>query len=330
MKKSLVILLAATLGLAACNREKKGPGGLLYTIHHTEGKEKIQVGDVIKMHYIQKNDKDSLLLSTYDNELAQVFPVPAKTYAGDINDVLTMFGEGDSATFKINLDTMAAQSKQPKPEQFKNDKYMTFTVKIEKVFKKKAGEADSTFQKRASEFFQSDYKATFEKIKNAEPAKIDAYLKDKNLKTTTTPSGLHYVINAPGDSQHPAITDTLMVKYTGSLTKKNKDGKYKVFDTSDDKIAKENNVFQVGRPYGPTKMALAATVPGFAEGLQLIGKGGKITLIVPSKLGWGEQGSPQVGITPYSPVAFDVEIIDIIKPKPGTTPAVPVPAPAKK
>ena len=60
MKKSLVILLAATLGLAACNREKKGPGGLLYTIHKDGGKEKIQVGDVIKMHFTQKNDKDSI------------------------------------------------------------------------------------------------------------------------------------------------------------------------------------------------------------------------------------------------------------------------------
>jgi FKBP-type peptidyl-prolyl cis-trans isomerase FkpA len=320
MKKSLVILLAATLGLAACNKEKKGPGGLLYTIHHTDGKEKIQVGDVIKMHFIQKNDKDSVLGSTYDNEMAQVFPVQAKTYPGDINDVLLMFGEGDSATFKVNLDTMAARTKQPKPEQFKNDKYITFTVKVEKVFKKKAGEADSTFQKRAGEFFQADYKASFEKMKAAEPAKIKAYIEDKNLKTTTTASGLQYVINAPGDAQRAALGDTIKVNYTGSLTKK-KDNKYKVFDTSDEKVAKENKVFQQGRPYGPTKMAVGGTVPGFAEGVQLIGKGGKITLVIPSKLGWGEQGSPQAGITPNSPVAFEVEIIDIIKAKPGASTA---------
>ena len=47
MKKSLVILLAATLGLAACNQEKKGAGGLLYTIHKSENKEKIKEGDII-------------------------------------------------------------------------------------------------------------------------------------------------------------------------------------------------------------------------------------------------------------------------------------------
>ncbi len=327
MKKSLVILLAATLGLAACNREKKGAGGLLYTIHKDGGNAKIQVGDVIKMNYSLKNDKDSVLMSTYDNEMAQVFPVQAKTYAGDINDVLLLFGEGDSATFKINLDTMEHYTKSPKQEQFKNDKYMTFTVKLEKVFKKKPNEADSTFQKRAGEFFQADYKTTMDKMKGAEDAKVKAYEADKNLKTTVSPSGLHYVIAAPGDSQRAAVGDTVSVNYTGNTTKLNKDKKYKVFDTSDEKVAKANNVFQNGRPYGPTKMVLGSVIPGFNEGLQLIGKGGKITMIIPSKLGYGDQGNPQAGITPFTPIAFDVEIVEIIKGKPVTA-APPVPMPA--
>lgn len=137
MKKGIIILAAATLGLAACNKEKKGAGGLLYTIHHSAGNEKIKEGDIVKMNFIQKNDKDSVLSSTFDSETPAVFPAQKKMYAGDMNDVLTLFGEGDSATFKVNLDTMAVHSKQPKPEQFKNDKYITFTVKIEKVFKKK-------------------------------------------------------------------------------------------------------------------------------------------------------------------------------------------------
>ena len=53
MKKTLVILFAATLGLAACNNFKKGPGGLMYTIHKTEGKDKIVEGDIIKINAIQ-------------------------------------------------------------------------------------------------------------------------------------------------------------------------------------------------------------------------------------------------------------------------------------
>lgn len=327
MKKSLVILFAATLGLAACNTEKKGPGGLVYKIHKSGGKEKIKEGDVVKLNFIQKNERDSVLGSTYDSEQAQVFPVGKKQYAGDMQDVLTLFGEGDSATFKINLDTMAFHSKQPKPEQFKNDKYIVFTVKIEKVFKKGPKEADSTFQKRAGDFFQADYKADMEKKKNAEAGKIKAYIADNNLKVETSASGLQYVITAPGTGAKAVDGDTVKVNYTGKFTKKGEDKKYKVFDTSDEKVAKEAKVHQPGRPYGPTKMVIGGTVPGFTEALKLVGKGGKITAIIPSKLGYGEQGGGP--IAPYSPLVFEIEIVDIIKPKAGTAvPAPATPAPA--
>ena len=88
------------------------------------------------MNLIVKNDKDSVFFSSYDSEMPQVFMAQKKMYAGDQNDALALLGEGDSATFKINLDTLEKYTKQPKQEQFKNDKYQTFVVKIEKVFKK--------------------------------------------------------------------------------------------------------------------------------------------------------------------------------------------------
>lgn len=321
MRKSLVILLAATLGLAACNTEKKGAGGLLYTIHKSEGKDKIKEGDIVKLNFIQKNEKDSILGSTYDSEQAQVFPVGAKQYAGDMQDVLTLFGEGDSATFKINLDTMAFHTKQPKPEQFKDDKYIVFTVKVEKVFKKGPNEVDSVFQKRASDFFQADYKAEMEKNKNAEGGKIKAYVADNNLKVQTSASGLQYVIEKPGSGAKPVVGDTVSVNYTGKFTKKDKDKKYKVFDTSDEKVAKDAKVHQPGRPYGPTKMVIGGTVPGFTEALQLVGKGGKVIAVIPSKLGYGDQGGGP--IAPYTPLVFEIEILDIIKPVAGTAPVAP-------
>ena len=326
MKKGIIVLLAATLGLAACNKEKKGAGGLLYTIHHSEGKEKIKEGDIIKINFIIKNDKDSVFYNSFESETPQVFPVQKKMFSGDQQDALTLLGEGDSATFKINLDTIAHYTKQPKNEQFKNDKYQTFTVKVEKVFAKKAGEADSTFNKRASDFFQADFKASAEKMKNAEEGKLKAYISDNNLKTTTSASGLQYIIKAPGDAQRAALGDTVTLNYTGRVTKKNDKGKYPIFDTSDEKTAKEENKFQAGRPYGPTKMVIGSTIPGFTEAIQLVGKGGKITAIIPSKLGYGEQGAPQVGIMPYNPIVFEIEITDIKK---GVAPAAPA-APAIK
>lgn len=326
MKKGLAILLAASVGLAACNTEQKGPGGLLYTIHKSAGKEKIKEGDIIKINFTQKNERDSVLGSTYENGQAQVFPVMKAQYKGDMNDVLTFFGEGDSATFKINLDTMAHYTKQPKPEMFKNDKYLVFTVKVEKVFQKGPHEADSVFQKRANDFFQADYKAEIEKKKTAEPAIIEAFIKDNGLKTEKSSTGLQYIIAEKG-TEKAVEGDTLLLDYTGQLAKKGKDKKYKIFDTSDEKVAKEAKIYQAGRPYGPTKMTLGAAVPGFTEALKLIGKGGKIKAIIPSELGYGEFGGGP--IPPYSPLVFDIEIKDVIKPNPNASkPVLPAPLPA--
>jgi len=319
MKKSLVILFAATLGLAACNNYKKGPGGLMYQIHKTDGKDKIVEGDIIKINAIQKTEKDSVISSTYDIQQPAVFPVSKKQWAGDISDALMLLAEGDSATFKIDLDSMAKYSNQPKPATQK-DKYMVFSVKIEKVMHKAAGEADSVFQRKATEFFQKDFQATVAKHKAAEAGKIKNFIADNNLKVQTTASGLQYVITAPGDSQRATLADTLMVNYTGKLLTKKSDGKDNVFDTSVEKVAKESGKDNPMAQYGPRPFTLGRAIPGFDEGLKLIGKGGKITLIIPSNLAYGEGGMPQGGITPFSPLAFDVEITDIKKPAAGTVP----------
>ncbi len=332
MKKGIIILFAATLGLAACNNYKKGPGGLMYQIHKDGGKDKIKEGDIVKLNFIQKNERDSVMFNTFDMEQPQIFPVGKKMYAGDMNDVLYLFGEGDSATFKLNLDTMAKYSGQPKPPANAKDTYIVFTVKVEKVLAKAKGEADSTFQKKAQEFFQKDYQADVAKKKGAEAGKIAKFIEDNKLKVQTTASGLKYVITSPGSAEKPVLGDTIMLNYTGKLLTKKSDGSERIFDTSVEKVAKDAKIHNPMAQYAPRPFTIGNAIPGFDEGYQLIGKGGKITLIIPSNLGYGEGGQPQAGISPFSPLCFEIEIVDIKKPKnapaASVVPAAPV-APAK-
>ena len=329
MKKSLVILFAASITLAACNKEQKGKGGLLYTVHNDAGSTKIKEGDFIKIDFIHTNDKDSILETTYDNEQSRIFPVGKKAYAGDMNDVLTLFGEGDSVTFKLNIDTMVFYNKQPRPEQYKDQKYLNYTVKIQKVIGKKPNEVDSVYQKRANVFYTADYKASLDKKKASEGARMKKYVEDNNLKVTTTPSGLQYVITAPGTGPKPVWGDTAIVDYTGQLTHKKTSGKLNVFDTSVEKIAKENMTPNPMKQYAPTPIPLSEGIAkGFVEALQLIAKGGKITVIMPSKLGYGEQGGGPIG--PYSPLVFDIEIKDIKRGMLAPPPAGAFPGPIVK
>jgi len=312
MNKCLVILFAASAIFASCSNEKKGKGGLLYTVHKDAGKTKIKQGDFVKVDFIQTNDNDSIIDATYDHDFPRFFPVAKTNYGGDMSDVITLFGEGDSVTFKLNVDTMVKHSNQPRPEHLKNQKYLTFTMKIQKVLPRLPYEADSVFQRRSEDFFNTNMRASMDQKKAMEGARIKKFAEDNNLKLTTSPSGLQYVIVKPGTGEKPRLGDTAIVDYTGQLTYKKVSGKPNIFDTTIEKVAKENLAPNPTKRYEPIPIALAEGIAkGLVEALQLIGKGGKITAILPSDLGYGERGGGP--IPPYNPLVFDLEIKDIKK-----------------
>jgi len=150
------------------------------------------------------------------------------------------------------------------------------------------------------------FNARAELAQKAEMAKqqaaADKFFADleKNPAVKKTASGLYYEILAPGTDPKPTKDDTVEVKYKGTFT----DGK--VFDSTDDKGPEPTRKFGVGE-----------VIPGWTEGLQLIGKGGKIKLYVPAKLAYGDRGSPPV-IPPAATLVFETEIVGIEK-----TPAQP-------
>lgn len=114
-----------------------------------------------------------------------------------------------------------------------------------------------------------------------------------NKKIKKTASGLMYELIEEGDTEvMPTTADQVRVIYEGRL----KDGK--VFDSS----------IQRG---DTAQFSLSQVIPGWSEGLTLVGKGGKIKLWIPSELGYGAQGAGQA-IGPNEALVFDVELIDVL------------------
>ena len=60
----------------------------------------------------------------------------------------------------------------------------------------------------------------------------------------------------------------------------------------------------------PIRLTLDRVIPGWTEGLQLIGEGGKAVLYIPSELGYGSRGSGS--IEPNSTLVFDVELVKVL------------------
>lgn len=126
-------------------------------------------------------------------------------------------------------------------------------------------------------------------------AKGAAFLADNAKKegVQTTESGLQYKILEAGSDVKAGPADTVWVKYKGTLL----DGT--VFD-------------EVPEDAEPIALTLDRVIPGWTEGLQLVGEGGKIQLFIPSDLAYGEAGAQQT-IEPNSTLIFDVEVAKVGK-----------------
>src|SRR5690606_858730 len=211
MKKSILSLgLAVAILGSACQQFEKGDGGLQYRIVKDNGQPEAQAGDLLSVHMIVESDRDSLLQSTYKIGLPQIINIAADSipglYPGDYNSMFRMLGEGDSAIFKLDLDTMAAKTMQPKPNIA--DKYIKFTVKVNKHFKK-GDLTDSALYAEVNTYFDAE----IEKLKTSEEGKINSYIKENNLEPLKTASGLQYVIVEEGTGEKPVAGDTVQVNY---------------------------------------------------------------------------------------------------------------------
>lgn len=125
-------------------------------------------------------------------------------------------------------------------------------------------------------------------------AKEEEYLA-KNAKKAgvqVTESGLQYEIIEAGSDVKATIDDTVSVTYKGTLL----DGT--VFDQN---LDEEN----------PISFPLNGVIAGWQEGIQLIGEGGTIHLVIPSKLAYGPQGNQS--IPGNSTLIFDVKLIKVEK-----------------
>ena len=117
---------------------------------------------------------------------------------------------------------------------------------------------------------------------------INSYLTENGLTANSTASGLRYIITQAGSGAHPGPNSTVTVNYKGYYTNK------EVFDQSD--------------PGSPITYKLSQFIKGWIEGIQLMQKGGKAILLVPSGLAYGP--NPTNGIPANAVMIFEIELID--------------------
>lgn len=115
------------------------------------------------------------------------------------------------------------------------------------------------------------------------------------------PGGVEVETLAEGTGSSPTAQDVVFVKYVGKLA----DGTE--FDRSRELPFPTGGLLPEGMP-----MQIAGVVPGFAEGLLKMQKGGRYRLSIPADKAYGAtppEGSP---IPPNADLVFEVELVDFM------------------
>ena len=304
MKAILILLLflvSVFIGCSQNSREyKQGRADMQYLIHHDEPGPTIKQGDFLSVHFIHRTEEDSLLASSYQLDQPTFLEHVKPVFKGDIFDGLALLSEGDSATFKLNFDSMQTALNVMKPLTTKSNT-LYFTVKVEKVISK-GNLSNSVFEDEVSRFYQENALKSMKE----EPGKLGKYIALHKLKPEVTPSGLKYIIVRKGSGPSARKGDSVKFKYTGMLAAT---GKVFISNNSDT-VKKYGYIFQESERFIPSKVATGSgtIIPGLDEALLLFPKGTKATLIIPSKLAYGGNGQ-NIGLPPYAPLIFEIEII---------------------
>ena len=146
----------------------------------------------------------------------------------------------------------------------------------------------SSCQKDDVTYVTPDYSA-------ADDAAIQKYLADNKITSAQKQStGLYFVptVNNPSGVAATSGT-TVSVLYTGKLLNGT------VFDATSQR-GNQPFTFIVGS---------GSTIAGFNQGVSLMRKGEKATLLLPSALAYGPRGAGS--IPPNTPLIFDIEVVDV-------------------
>lgn len=147
-----------------------------------------------------------------------------------------------------------------------------------------------TFQPKIQQMFKTRMESVAKKQKESGDKFLADYIK-KNPKAKKTESGLVYEVIKEGTGATPKAEDTVEVHYHGTLTNG------EVFDSSVDRGKK-------------ISFPLNRVIKGWTEGLQLVKEGGKIKLVIPSELAYGDAGAPPK-IPGGATLIFEVELFKI-------------------
>ncbi|MBN2813337.1 MAG: FKBP-type peptidyl-prolyl cis-trans isomerase [Bacteroidales bacterium] len=276
--------------LHSCDRLAKYPGykraghGIYFQLH-TIGEDSLRAkpGDYITVKLAYLTLDDSVFF-----EGTRKLQVNPPAYEGAIDECFMMLSEEESATFIIKADLFFDITLQGELPSF-----MTtgdpMKVKVDMLDIQSA--ADYLKEKEAFLSWIEDF-GDYEKVV------LKQFIEEEKLDVDPLPSGIYYLNLRPGNGKKVAPGDTVTVDYEGRFL----NGKF--FDST----RKRHQPFQF--VYGTEWQV----IKGLEEAIGMMAEGEKSLFILPSELGFGNRGSSNNIIPPFTSLIFEVEILKVSSP----------------
>lgn len=212
--------------------------------------------------------------------------------AQEASNSSTLTNSKDSLSYSFGVlmgSNFIQQGVELNPEMVSKGLIESLTGKTTQLNAEKCQEIVSNFFNEMQRKIQEEN----EQVAQENKLKGEAFLEENKSKEgiITTASGLQYKIIQAGNDQKPTADSTVSVHYRGTLL----DGTE--FDSS----------YKRGEP---VKFKLSQVIPGWTEGVQLMGIGAKYIFYIPSNLAYAERGAGGV-IPPNATLIFEVELTDI-------------------
>ena len=261
--------------------------------------------------------RDSVLQSTRQQIGNRSAPLPLAPVikSGDPSEAFSLLLPGDSAVFRFSADSL--NKGQPVPPFLKRSgNIVVFQIAAVRVVSQATA---MTIMQQLQQQVQAE-QAQKEQAQAApqllkDNALISAYVQKNGLAATAkkTAGGTWYVVTERGTGALPQVGQTVSVKYRGTIleTGKEFDSTAKHGDTPFDFVLGQGQV-----------------IKGWDQGIAMLPKGSKATLLIPSALGYGARGAGP-DIPANSALRFDVELVDI-KGAPTAAPATATKKPVVK
>lgn len=287
-----IILCSALFFSCKRSNEKHTASGMKYIVHKENQGTKAKLRDFVTIEMVYKTETDSVLFDSRQNKMPMRFQLEKPPFAGSMEEGLTYMAVGDSATFFVSADSMVRKvfskmngGNYVRPEFLKTGCFLKFDIKLLRI----QNELDVAQEM----YHELDKRAAQEK------ANIELYLNDHKITQQADTNEIYIIKNTEGKGPIAESEKTVFVNYTGKFLNGEK------FD-SNEKLRKPYS-FVVGK---------GDVIKGWDIEFPKLKQGDKVTMIVPSKLAYGEEGlrnnmNGTYIIQPNTPLLFELEVVAV-------------------